>query len=58
MNSPVFALNDIRKSYKQGNDQLEVIMGASLTIFPGELVALLGPSGCGKSTLIRLVARA
>jgi len=45
--------DDVRFSYVAGR---EVLHGISLTIEPGERLAIVGPSGAGKSTLGRLLA--
>ena len=36
---------------------LRAVNGVSLTIAPGEVMALVGESGCGKSTVAKTIAR-
>ena len=51
----VIRLNDIRKSYFLGNQELPVLKGINLLIAENEYVALMGPSGSGKSTLMNIL---
>lgn len=49
------ALDLVRLRFRYRPDGPYVVDGLSLSVKPGEFVALVGASGCGKSTLLRLV---
>lgn len=53
--SAILQLEQIRKSYYLGKQELPVLKGITLDIFKNEYVALMGPSGSGKSTLMNIL---
>jgi putative ABC transport system ATP-binding protein len=51
----IIHLENIRKSYYLGKQELPVLKGINIDIFKNEYVALMGPSGSGKSTLMNIL---
>lgn len=53
---PLIQMRGIRKSYYIGHpNELEILHGIDLQVWPGEFVAIVGESGSGKSTLMNII---
>ncbi|MDX1931345.1 MAG: ABC transporter ATP-binding protein [Capsulimonadales bacterium] len=48
-------VRNLRKTYKNGNLDVPVLLGIDLEIHHGEFVAIMGPSGSGKSTFMNIL---
>jgi ABC-type lipoprotein export system ATPase subunit len=46
---------DVRKTYRQGDNEVTVLSGISVDIPQGQFATIMGPSGSGKSTLLHLM---
>ena len=48
-------VKNLKKSYGEGSNRLEVLKGIDSSVEKGNICVLLGPSGCGKSTLLNII---
>jgi putative ABC transport system ATP-binding protein len=54
--TPALAASSLYRFFRAGDEETQALQGVSLTLRPGDFVAVVGPSGSGKSTLLSCLA--
>lgn len=55
MSDMYLRVNNLKKSYGEGENRVEVLKGINCAVDKGQICVLLGPSGSGKSTLLNII---
>jgi len=55
MTEPVIVAENLVKTYKMGDMEVNALRGLTLNIYRNEVVSIMGPSGSGKSTLMNIL---
>lgn len=55
MNTEILRVNNLSKSFANGEQVSQILKGISFTVYDGEFISISGPSGCGKSTLLNIM---
>jgi len=56
MTEPIIQAQNVHKSFRTGNVEVQALRGIDLSVDKGEMVAIMGPSGCGKTTMLNCLS--